>query len=108
MDTFRQLYMPYCKKVNKWIHKNASLKTFKHCCGAIENFIPMFIESEFDILNPIQCSAKGMDPSLLKEKYGNYIVIWGGGIDTQKVIPFGTPDQVKEQVKERCSIFGEN
>jgi uroporphyrinogen-III decarboxylase len=105
-DTFRNLYMPYYKKVNTWIHKNTSWKTFKHSCGAIEPFIPLLIESGFDILNPVQCSAVGMDPSLIKEKYGKDIVFWGGGVDTQKLLPFGTPAEVREQVKERCAIFG--
>lgn len=107
-DTFRELYMPYYKKVNNWIHENTSWKTFKHSCGAIEPFIPLLIESGFDILNPVQCSATGMDAKLLKAKYGNDIVFWGGGIDTQKLLPFGTPAEIREQVKERCEIFGKD
>lgn len=107
-DTFKDLYMPYYKKVNNWIHENTSWKTFKHSCGAIEPFIPLLIESGFDILNPVQCSATGMDPQTLKNKYGKDIVFWGGGIDTQKLLPFGTPAEVKEQVKERCHIFGKD
>ena len=105
-DTFRDLYMPYYKKINNWIHENTNWKTFKHSCGAIEPFIPLLIESGFDILNPVQCSATGMDPQTLKDKYGKDVVFWGGGIDTQKLLPFGTPAEVKEQVKERCHIFG--
>lgn len=107
-DTYRELYMPYYKKVNNWIHENTNWKSFKHCCGAIEPFIPLFIESGFDVLNPVQCSATGMDPATLKNKYGRDIVFWGGGIDTQKLLPFGTPEQIKEQVKERCHIFGKD
>ena len=108
LDTFRGLYMPYYKKVNDWIHENTEWKTFKHSCGAIEPFIPLLIESGFDILNPVQCSASGMDPRTLKKKYGRDIVFWGGGIDTQKILPFGTPEEVKAQVKERCEIFGKD
>lgn len=107
-DTFRDLYMPYYKKVNGWIHENTSWKTFKHSCGAIEPFIPLMIESGFDILNPVQCSATGMDPKVLKEKYGKDIVFWGGGVDTQKILPFGTPEEIRKQVKERCEIFGKD
>jgi len=107
-ETFRELYMPFYQKINSWIHKNTLWKTFKHCCGAIEPFIPLFIESEFDILNPVQCSASGMDPVTLKKKYGKQIVFWGGGVDTQKLLPFGSAEQVKEQVKERCAIFGKD
>ncbi|MFA7637267.1 MAG: uroporphyrinogen decarboxylase family protein, partial [Monoglobales bacterium] len=105
-DTFRELYMPYYKKLNNWIHKNTKWKTFKHSCGAIEPFIPLMIESGFDILNPVQCSAMGMDPVTLKEKYGDSICFWGGGVDTQHVLPFGTPQEVSDMVKERCEIFG--
>ena len=107
-DTFKNVYMPYYKKVNNWIHENTSWKTFKHSCGAIEPFIPLLIESGFDILNPVQCSATGMDPVTLKQKYSRDIVFWGGGVDTQKILPFGTPEQVREQVKERCEIFGKD
>ena len=107
-NTYRNLYLPYYKTVNDWIHSNTGWKTFKHSCGAVEPFIPMFIESGVDILNPVQCSAAGMDPRILKEKYGRDIVFWGGGIDTQKILPFGTPDEVRAQVKERCEIFGKD
>ena len=107
-DTFRELYLPYYQKVNGWIHANTEWKTFKHSCGAIEPFIPLLIESGFDILNPVQCSATGMDPVTLKSKYGKDIVFWGGGVDTQKLLPFGTPDEVREQVKQRCEIFGKD
>ena len=108
VDTFRDLYMPYYKKVNGWIHENTDWKTFKHSCGAIEPLIPELIESGFDILNPVQCSAVGMDPATLKSKYGKDIVFWGGGVDTQVLLPFGTPDKIKEQVKQRCEIFGKD
>jgi len=102
---FRDLYLPYYKKVNDWVHAHTDWKTFKHSCGAVERFIPLFIEAGFDILNPVQCSAAGMDPNHLKREYGDRITFWGGGIDTQRVLPFGTPDQVREQVLERCRTF---
>ena len=88
-ETFRELYMPYYKKINSWIHSNTNWKTFKHSCGAIYEFIPLLIESGFDIINPVQCSAQGMDPKSLKENFGDSIVFWGGGVDTQKILPFG-------------------
>jgi hypothetical protein len=104
-DTFKELYMPYYRKMNDWIHANTNWKTFKHCCGAIVPFLDLFTEAGFDIINPVQCSAKGMDAKLLKDMYGERLTFWGGGVDTQKVLPFGTPDQVREQVLERCDIF---
>jgi len=105
-STFRGLYYPYYKQVNDWIHAHTTWKTFKHSCGSVRRFIPAMIESGFDILNPVQCSATGMDAQELKDAYGDRLVFWGGGIDTQKVLPFGTPDEVRRQVLERCRIFG--
>lgn len=105
VDTFRSLYMPYYKQINDWIHKNTKWKCFKHSCGAVEKFIPSFIDAGFDILNPVQCSAAGMDPTHLKEAYGDRIVFWGGGVDTQKTLPFGSPAQVRDEVLGRCEIF---
>jgi uroporphyrinogen-III decarboxylase len=106
VNTFRSLYMPYYKRVNDWIHKNTSWKTFKHSCGAVEILIPSMIESGFDILNPVQCSAAGMEPKTLKKKYGGDIVFWGGGVDTQKTLMFGTPGSVREEVLRRCEVLG--
>jgi len=101
----RELYLPYYKQVNAWIHRHTTWKTFKHSCGAVAPFIPSFIEAGFDILNPVQCSAAGMDPAFLKREFGRDITFWGGGVDTQQVLPFGTPEQVRRQVRERCEIF---
>jgi hypothetical protein len=106
--TYNELWHPYYKQMNDWIHANTAWKTFKHCCGAVETFMSNFIESGFDIINPVQCSAAGMEASLLKEKYGKDLVFWGGGVDTQHVLPFGTPDEVRAQVLERCEIFSKD
>jgi len=107
-ETFQALYVPYYKKINNWIHAHTSWKTFKHCCGAIEPFLKLFIEAGFDVINPVQCSAAGMDPEHLKNTYGDQLTFWGGGVDTQHVLPFGTPRQVREQVLARCDIFSRN
>ncbi len=104
-ETYEELYAPYYRRINEWVHRNTSWKTFKHSCGAVESFIPHFIDSGFDIINPVQCSAAGMDPALLKQRYGEQITFWGGGVDTQHTLPFGTPAQVRAQVRERCEIF---
>ncbi|MCC7175641.1 MAG: methyltransferase [Bryobacterales bacterium] len=105
VPTFRELYLPYYKRVNGWIRKHTSWKTFKHSCGSVERFIPSFLEAGFDILNPVQCSAANMEARRLKSAYGDRLVFWGGGVDTQRVLPFGTPAQVRQQVLERCEIF---
>jgi hypothetical protein len=104
-DVFNDLYRPYLKKLNDWVHKNTSWKIFYHCCGAISTLIPDFIDIGVDILNPVQCSAAGMDPKSLKDAYGDKIVFWGGGVDTQKTLPLGSPKDVYEQVLERLNIF---
>ncbi|MGA3329009.1 MAG: uroporphyrinogen decarboxylase family protein, partial [Terriglobia bacterium] len=108
VPAFRELYFPYYQRLNEWIHKHTAWKTFKHSCGSVERFIDSFIECGFDILNPVQCSAAGMDPVQLKQRYGDRIVFWGGGVDTQQVLPFGTPAQVREQVLERFEVFSGN
>jgi hypothetical protein len=106
VETFRSLWMPYYKRINDWIHIHTSWKTFKHSCGSVVTLIPSFIESGFDILNPVQCSAEGMAPEHLKKEYGSEIVFWGGGVDTQKTLMFGTPQEVRSEVVRRCEIFG--
>jgi hypothetical protein len=103
--TFRELWLPYYREVNNWVHKNTRWKTFKHSCGAVEKFIPSLLEAGFDILNPVQCSAAGMEAEALKRKYGRELVFWGGGVDTQQVLPFGTAEEVREQVLGRCEAF---
>ncbi len=107
-ETFDELYAPYYRKVNGWIHKNTGWKTFKHCCGAVEPFMKHFIDAGFDIINPVQISAAGMHPEHLKKEYGDYMVFWGGGVDTQKTLPFGKPEEVKDQVLKTCEIFSKN
>lgn len=105
LDTLEEMYLPYYKKLNNWIHANTNWFTFKHSCGAVEPFINSFIEAGFDIINPVQINASGMDPRHLKDAYGDRITFWGGGVDTQKVLSFGTPDDVKKQVQTQCEIL---
>ena len=104
-DTFREFYKPYYKQINSWIHQNTNWKTFFHCCGSIIDLMEEFHEAGVDILNPVQCSAAGMDPKILKEKWGDKFVFWGGGVNTQQTLPFGTPEEVRKEVLERCRIF---
>jgi len=107
-ETLDDLWAPYYRKMNDWIHQNTTWKTFKHSCGAIEPFMSKFIEAGFDIINPVQISAAGMDTKHLKRVYGDKLVFWGGCVDTQGVFAFGTPQQVKEQVQTQCRILAEN
>lgn len=105
VKTFNSLYFPYYRRVCDWIHSHTSWKVMKHSCGAVAKFLPSFIEAGIDILNPVQCSATGMDPEELKAKFGDRLTFWGGGVDTQQVLPFGTPKEVREQVLRRCEVF---
>ena len=105
-EAYRDLYKPFHRKVNDFIHGRSGWKTFIHSCGSVLNLIPDFIDAGFDILNPVQCSAAGMDPARLKKEFGKDLVFWGGGTDTQMTLAFGNPDQVYREVAERIRIFG--
>lgn len=104
-ETYDDLYAPYYKRLNDWIHSHTKWKTFKHSCGAVYPFVEKFIDSGFDILNPVQCSAVGMEPQRLKKEFGERIVFWGGGVDTQNTLAFGKPEEVYREVRERIDIF---
>lgn len=106
VETYRDLYKPYQKRLHDWIHANTPWKTFMHCCGGIRPLLDDIVDAGFDILNPVQCSAAGMDPKALKADYGSRLVFWGGGVDTQHTLPFGTPDDVRREVRERIEILG--
>jgi hypothetical protein len=108
VETFNELWLPHYKRMNDWIHRNTSWKIFKHCCGSIIPLIPSMIDAGFDILNPVQINAKDMDSQRLKDEFGDSVTFWGGGIDTQKILPSGTPGEVKEHVRRQCEIFGRN
>ena len=103
--TYRRLVKPRHKILFDFIHKNSPAKVFFHSCGAIRPVIPDLIEAGVDILNPIQVSARGMDPAELKREFGKDIVFWGGGIDTQKVLHAGTPDEVKVETRKRLDAL---
>lgn len=107
VKTFDRLWKPHYADLCSWIHKHTSWKVFKHSCGASERFFESMIDAGIDIINPVQCSAKGMDPRMLKDKYKGRLVFWGGGVDTQHTLPFGAPQEVRAQVLERCEIFSE-
>ena len=107
-EQFDELWLPYYRRINDWMHANTNWKSFKHSCGAVESFMSRFIEAGFDIINPVQIAAKGMDAAHLKKNYGKNLVFWGGGIDTQKTLPYSTPEQVREEVLSLCDIFAKD
>jgi hypothetical protein len=107
-ETYDSLYHPYYKKVNDWIHANTDWRTVKHTDGAVFDLIAHFIDSGFDICNPIQVSAKGMDPKRLKDTYGDRMVFWGASAESQHTLPFGTPEEVRQEVLQRAEVFSKN
>ncbi|HSO28209.1 MAG TPA: uroporphyrinogen decarboxylase family protein [Anaerolineales bacterium] len=103
--TYRRLFKPNQKRLNDWVHANTGWKTMIHTDGAMWDLIPDLIEAGFDILNPVQFSATGMDPERLKSTFGEQITFWGAGVDTQKTLPFGTPDEVRAEVGQMLATF---
>jgi hypothetical protein len=106
LKSYRNLFKPYHQQLNEFIHRKSNWKTFIHSCGSVVQLIPDFIEAGFDILNPVQCSAAGMDPSALKGNFGHDIVFWGGCVNTQHTM-YETPQAVYHEVRERIRIFNQ-
>jgi Uroporphyrinogen decarboxylase (URO-D) len=104
--TYRQLFQPFHKQVNDWVHRSTEWKTFIHSCGSVWALLEDFIAAGFDILNPVQCSAANMDPFELKKTFGDRITFWGGGVDTQYTLPFGSREDVRKEVREHIRAFG--
>ncbi len=102
---FRELIMPYYKQGLDWIHENTPWKVFMHNDGAIFDFIPSLVEMGVDILNPVQTTAKGMDPARLKQQFGDCVVFWGAACDCQGTLAFGTPEEVAREVEETIRIL---
>lgn len=107
-DTYRARVKPYQKALYGYIKDRYHKKILLHSCGSIRPIIGDLIEIGVDAINPVQISADDMDPTTLKRQFGNNIVFWGGGIDTQHVLTDATPEQVKADVKRNMSIFKEN
>jgi len=104
-ELYRTFYKPRHRLLNDWVHAHTGWKTHFHCCGSIVHLLDDFVEAGVDVLNPVQCSAAGMDPQTLKARYGTKLVFWGGGVDTQRTLPFGTPQAVRAEVQERLRVF---
>lgn len=105
-DDYRTLFKPFHVKINDWVHSHTPWKTFIHSCGSMWRFLDDVVDAGFDCLNPVQTSAADMAPEALKAKYGPRLTFWGGGMDTQRVLPFGTAEEVRAMVRERMAIFG--
>ncbi|OGG54644.1 MAG: hypothetical protein A3F84_13775 [Candidatus Handelsmanbacteria bacterium RIFCSPLOWO2_12_FULL_64_10] len=105
-DLFAEMIKPHYRRLCDWVHAHTNWKTYLHCCGSIFHYIPEWIDAGVDILNPVQISAANMEPERLMRHFGGRIVFWGGGCDTQGVLPLGTPAEVREHVRHNLSVFG--
>lgn len=105
-NMYREMIKPFHAKLFGFVRKNyPDIKVFFHSCGAIFELIPDLIEAGVQILNPVQITASGMDPKRLKKEFGNQVVFWGGGVDTQYTLNNGTVDDVKKMAKEMLDVF---
>ena len=104
-ETYRKLFKPFHQKINRWIHENTTWKTFIHTCGSVYDLLPDLQEAGFDILNPVQISAHKMNPQNLKNEFGDHLTFWGGGVNTQETLPFKSPEEVREEVRNLISTF---
>lgn len=105
LDLYQAFIKPAHKKIYQYVKNNSDLFLFLHSCGSIYDFIPDLIDTGVDILNPVQFSATNMDSKNLKEKFGDKITFWGGGVDTQKILPFGSQEEITNQIEQQMNIF---
>lgn len=104
-EIYRRLVQPRHRRLVQYIRSRTRAKIWYHTCGACTDYIPYLIENGADILNPVQVSARGMDPLELKRRFGNRLSFWGGGVDAQHVLPRGTPQEVALNVKQNLQAF---
>lgn len=98
-QTYRTIFKPRHAALNAYVHERSSMKTFLHSCGSLYDLLPDIIETGVDILNPVQISARDMEPAKLKSTFGDAITFWGGGADTRRVLPKGSPAEVRDHVR---------
>ncbi len=103
--TFREVYLPALAPQYRWIRENTTWFSFEHSCGSIANIVRDMAEAGLDALNPVQTTAAGMDPAWLKQTVGDRMTFWGGGVQTQDFLQFGTPEEVATHVAERVRIL---
>jgi hypothetical protein len=106
-QSYRDLFKPYHRAINDWVHAHTPWKTFFHSCGSMVALYDDFVDAGVDIVNPVQISAAGMDPETLKQRWGQKLVFWGGGVDTQHVLPFGTPQEIESHVADNIRTLGQ-
>ena len=100
-SVFRKMIKPYMKELFSFVKARTDLPILLHTDGAVASFIPDLIEMGVDAVNPVQVSAAGMDTRKLKQEFGRDIAFWGAGCNSQTILPFGTPQEVEDEVKRR-------
>lgn len=103
---YREIFKPRQRRWIEFVKARTRAKVFIHCDGAIGEILPDFIEIGIDALNPLQTSAKGMDPAQIKRRFGRDLAFWGGGVETQTTLPFGSVQDIRRQVRERVELLG--
>jgi uroporphyrinogen decarboxylase len=104
-DFYRRVVKPRHKRLVQSIKSRTTAKIWYHTCGACQGYIPDLLDNGIDILNPVQISAASMDPTELKSRFGQRLVFWGGGIDSQHVLPLADPEAVRQHVRRNVEIF---
>ena len=104
-ETYQEIFLPRHKKMWDCVHEKTDWKIFLHSCGSIYQLLPHLIEAGVDIINPVHINAKDMEPEKLKREFGDEVVFWGGGCDTQKVLPKGTVEEVREDVQKNLETL---
>ena len=102
---YRAIVKPRHKRLVQYIKSRTRAKLWYHSCGSIVTYLPDLLDNGIDILNPVQISAKDMAPAMLKARFGDKVVFWGGGVDSQHVLPRGTTEQVRENVRANLEAF---
>lgn len=102
---YRRIVKPRQKRLVQYIRSRTKAKIWYHTCGSVVEYLPDLLDNGIDVLNPVQISARGMDPGHLKAEFGDRLVFWGGGIDAQHVLPRATPAEVRENVRRNIEAF---
>ena len=103
-DIYREIIKPRHARMIAAVKARADVRVLYHSCGAVTPFIDDLIEIGVDALNPVQVTARDMEPASLKKRWGERIAFWGG-INTQEVLPFGTPGEVRAEVRRVIDIL---
>lgn len=107
-EKYQHFFKPYHTKLNEYVHSHSNMKTLLHSCGSLYPIIPDLIDAGYDILNPVQTSARSMEPEILKREFGKDITFWGGGCNTKSILNRATPDEVYNYCRRMIDIFNKD